>query len=77
MESQREQQKPEKLQLKREKEESGSESRIAAGFKRVSRQSSEESEVEQLMSDNLLEPEKEKEKKRPQRKMRKVVYNLR
>ena len=73
LESQREQRKQEKLQLKREKEESGSERRIAAGFKKVSRQSSEESEVEQLMSDNLLEPEKEKEKKRPQRKMRKVV----
>ena len=73
LEKQREQKKQQKVQLKREKEESGSERRIAAGFKRVRKQSSEESEVEQIMSDNLLEPEPEKEKKRPWRKTRKVV----
>jgi len=58
-----------KVQLRREKEDSGSERRIAAGFKRGRKQSSEEREVEQIMSDNLLEPEKEK---RPQRKSKKV-----
>ena len=50
LESQREQRKVEKLQLKREKEDSGSESRIAAGFKRARKQSSEERVVEQIRS---------------------------
>ena len=69
LERQRVQKKQEKVQLRREKEDSGSERRIAAGFKRGRKQSSEEREVEQIMSDNLLEPEKEK---RPQRKCKKV-----
>ena len=69
LERQREQKKQEKLQLRREKEDSGSERRIAAGFKRARKQSSEEREVEQIMIDNLLEPEKEK---LPQRKSKKV-----
>ena len=69
LERQRVQKKQEKVQLRREKEDSGSERRIAAGFKRGRKQSSEEREVEQIMSDNLLEPEKEK---RPPRKSKKV-----
>ena len=50
MESQREQRKQEKLQLKREKEVSGSERRIAAGFKRARKKSSEERVVGQILS---------------------------
>ena len=61
LERQRVQKKQEKVQLKREKEERGSERRMAAGFKRARKQSSEERVVEKIMSDNLLlEPEQKR-----------------
>ena len=59
LEKQREQKEQVKLQLRRYKEGSGSERRIAAGIKSEEAEQ-EEREVEQNRLDNLLEPVKDK-----------------